>query len=172
MATEIIPTRRKFRSAWDEIYYLYHKILYWFYQQEDRRGALRFAPRLEVLLQKADPQEEAISGHECRSVLAELHGDLPAAIQHREKEIRLIRRLWEITPAKEFPPFGLGPDDLSDRLDLLAILYHDTGKLEKAIAILQESRQLCQKHRVPFDGKDLLRDYQVEQRNKLQTVRA
>ena len=49
--------------------------------------------------------------------------------------------------------------DLSDRLDLLAVLYHDSGNLDKAISTLKESKQVCEKHGLKFDGVDLLQDY-------------
>ena len=54
--------------------------------------------------------------------------------------------------------FELG-GDLSERLDLLAGLYRAAGKLTRAIRVLEESKQLCATHGIPFNGRDLLRDY-------------
>jgi len=34
MKVKAPPDRRKFASAWDEIGYLYGKLLYWLYQRE------------------------------------------------------------------------------------------------------------------------------------------
>src|SRR5262249_41037275 len=56
--------------------------------------------------------------------------------------------------------YGYG--DLSDRLDLLATLYHDRGDLDRAISTLLESEELCKKHGVEFDGEDILREYLEE----------
>jgi ATP/maltotriose-dependent transcriptional regulator MalT len=60
---------------------------------------------------------------------------------------------------------GYGWADLSDRLDLLATLYRASGDLDKALAVLEESEKLCNSHRIPFDGKDLLREYRKEKGN-------
>lgn len=166
MATKTLRTRRRFRNLWDEINYLYGKLLYWLYRREDRRHALRFAPRLQRLVDRVDPAQDAIKAAECRSLLAEVRGDLLQATAQREKEIRLIKRLWAISagkPGKDHPLQDYGPEDLSDRLDLLAILYHDAGKIQKAVATLYASQQLCAQYAVPFDAQDLLRDYLAEQ---------
>jgi|GEM_PF-6795187 len=40
------------KSEGDEIDYPYMKILYWFYEKEDRRRALPFCARLQALLDK------------------------------------------------------------------------------------------------------------------------
>ncbi|HEX7449135.1 MAG TPA: hypothetical protein VF306_16395, partial [Pirellulales bacterium] len=55
-----------------------------------------------------------------------------------------------------------GYEDLSDRLDLLAGLYHDNGDLDRAINALQESKQLCEQQCLEFDGGDMLDEYLVE----------
>lgn len=164
MKTKPPPSRRKFAGYWDEIGHLYDKLLYWLYQRENARRALPFAERLARLLSKADPQHEAVFGEECRSLLYEAKGNLSKAIEYRENEIRLIRRLHHIARNTPSEPGldGYGYDDLSDRLDLLAVLYHNRGDLDKAIRTLQESKQLCEKHRVKFDAEDLLRDYLQE----------
>jgi hypothetical protein len=161
------PSRRKFASVWDEIQYLYDKLLYWLYQREDRGKARPYADRLDHLLAKADPHGEAIFGEECRSLIFETKGNLPQAIRHREKEIRLIRQLHDLSrpgARRDLVLRDYGYGDLSDRLDLLATLYHDSGNWNKAIAALQESKRLCTRHGIPFDGDDLLREYLEENR--------
>jgi hypothetical protein len=55
-----------------------------------------------------------------------------------------------------------GYDDLSDRLDLLAILYHDTGDLDRAIQTLRQTRQLCKRRGIVFDGLAILQEYLEE----------
>jgi hypothetical protein len=160
--------RRKFANAWDEIEYLYSKLLYWLYQREDNGKARRYADRLERILRKADPNGDAILGQECRSLICETRGDLAAAIKHRENEIRLIRRLHESirnTPHQEFALKDYGYDALSDRLDLLATVHRENGNLNKALAVLRESQELCKANGIRFDGEDLLQKY-AEEKNK------
>jgi hypothetical protein len=173
MTSKPPPQRRKFANDWDEIQYLYDKLLYWLYQREVPAKARPFAERLERLLARADPDHEAIFGQECRSLVHETKGDLRRAIEHRENEVRLIRRLHEIsrgTPGEQAALRGYGYDDLSDRLDLLAVLYHDSGSLDKALNTLRQSQRLCQSHGIPFDGEDLLAEYLAEKRDSQQAV--
>ncbi len=165
MKAETIRTQRKFHGAWDEIGYLRVKILDWFYDRGNRRKALPFCARLEALLERTPDTHEAILGEECWSLIREVQGDLAGAIAYREREIELIKRLHRIsvnTPGRDFALRGYGYSDLSDRLDLLAILYHDAGDLGKAIRILKDSRRLCRRHGIRFDGADVLREYVAE----------
>jgi hypothetical protein len=165
MKTKTSRTRRTFYHEWDEIDYLYMKILDWFYGKGNRRKALPFCARLEALLKKTPDAHEAILGEECWSLICEVRGDLAGAIAYREREIELIKRLHRIsvnTPGRDIVLQRYDYSDWSDRLDLLAILYHDAGDLRKAIQVLKESRRLCQRHGIPFDGKDLLRDFLAE----------
>lgn len=165
MKTKFTRTRRKFYDEWDEIDYLYMKILDWFYGKGDRRKALPYCARLQPLLEKASSDHEAILGEECWSLICEVRGDLVGAIAYREHEIELIKRLHRSavnSPSRDFVLRGYDYSDLSDRYDLLAMLYHDTGNIAKAIRILNESRRLCQRHNIPFEGRDLLRDYLAE----------
>jgi len=55
-------------------------------------------------------------------------------------------------------------------LDLLAVLYHDNGDLDRAISTLQESKKLCQENGVAFDADHMLRDYMKEKRNTRQAA--
>jgi hypothetical protein len=168
------PDRRKFTSEGDEVGYLYDKLLYWLYQRANPPRARPYAQRMERILERTDPRQETIFGQECRSLAREAAGDLPGAIDHRENEIRLIRRLHEISrgkPHERFALKGYGPDDLSDRLDLLATLYRDSGNLDKAIEVLRESQKLCQSNGVRFDGEDLLREYLEEREPQVSAPR-
>ncbi len=167
MPSQCPPSRRKFHHEWDAVEYFYHKILYWFYQRQDRRRALRFCDQLEKLLRSTPSSHEAILGEAAWSLLWEVKGDLLKAIKYRESEIKQIKRLWEIslgTPGQDIAFEQYDPSDLSDRLDLLATLYHDAGNLDKAIHILRESERFCKAHGLRFDGQDLLRDYLAEKR--------
>jgi tetratricopeptide (TPR) repeat protein len=158
--------RRKFRSDWDQVGYLHDKLLYWLYAREDAGKARPYAKRLEKLLSRVASDHEAILGEECWSLVHETKGDLAKAIQYRTNEIRFIRRLQEIsrnTPFEHYALKGYGYDDLSGRLDLLAVLYHDSGQLDKAIRTLRESEGVCHEHGLVFDGKDLLQESLEEQ---------
>jgi hypothetical protein len=159
------PTRHKFAHEWDEINYLHYKLLYWLYEREDGRAARRFADRLDKLLRQASPDHEAILGEECWSLVWETRGDLDQAIEFRENEIRLIRRLWRSaadSPVRDAVLKGYGLGDLSGRMDLLAGLYHDAGRMDDAIKTLRQSQQLCAEHSVPFDGAEMLQEFQEE----------
>jgi tetratricopeptide (TPR) repeat protein len=167
MKTKPPPDRRKFAGDREEMEYLYHKLLYWLYEREDTPRARVYADRLENLLRKIDAKQQSIFGQECRSLIYETKGDLPNAILHRQKEIRYIRRLQEIsvgTPTEKIALDNYGYADLSDRLDLLATLYHAAGQLDRALATLEESKQLCKEHRIRFDAADLLAEYREEKR--------
>jgi hypothetical protein len=147
------PTKRRFRNAWDQIDYLYHKALFWFYERCDRRQAMRFARRLKRLVAKTDPQAETILGMSCRALIAELEGDLRKAIQCREREIEFIERFLRDGIV---PGVSTGYDDVSDSMDLLAIHYWDLGDLTKALEILDQSKRYCAEHGIPFDGQDIV----------------
>jgi tetratricopeptide (TPR) repeat protein len=167
MTTKPPADRRKFGGAWDEINYLRDKVLYWLYARGEPIRARPYARRMIRLLTRADPDQEAILGQECRSLAYEALGDLRKAIEHRENEVRLIRRGHQISRGQPHEVFVMrhgGFDALSDRLDLLAVLYHDAGDLDRAIRTLRESRELCEEHGIKFDGADLLRDYLAEWR--------
>jgi hypothetical protein len=162
------PGRRTFADQRDQIDYLHRKLLYWLYEREDKARAHFFAERLGALLSKASPGHDAIFPEECWSLICEAKDDLPGALKHREHEVRLIKRLHAIAktaPQQKDVLRLYGHDDLSDRLDLLAILYHDSGNLEKAISTLYESRQLCEKHELTFDGEDILQEYLEKKKN-------
>ena len=163
--------RRKFANTADNIRYFYHKLLFWLYQRQDARRARSFSERLERLLTKAYPKPGSIFAEECWSLVHEAKGDLAKAIKHREKEVKSIRRLHEIsvgTPGEDYVLAQYNTTDLSDRLDLLAILYHDIGKMDRAMQTLQESKQYCADHGIEFDGEDILQEY-LEELGKAQT---
>jgi hypothetical protein len=156
-------TRKRFDGDWDELKYLYQKILYWYFCRDDREEALKFRDRFEGLLSElASRHPDGIFIEECWSILYDLDRELHQAIEHREREIELILRLWrdsENTPAREHTLHRYGVDAFADRLELLAILYHDSGNLESAIVRLVESKRLCEAAGLPFGGNELLTDY-------------
>ncbi len=153
------------RSEWDKIRDLYHKLLYWLYRRGNVQKALKYADQLEPLLDKADPNHGAILAEEIWSLISEAKGDLRNAIRHRENEIGAIRQLHTISrdqPYEKIATNGYDYSDLSDRLNLLAALYHDSGNLDGAIRTLSKSKQLCADHGIEFDADDVLEEYLAE----------
>jgi len=161
MLTDAPPTRRKFFHAWDEIDYLYNKILYWAYEVQSWRRAGDFSSRLKALLSLHDPNCRAILGASARTLIAEVEGDFSTAIKYRKREMGLIAKLRKIGgPGTQ----DFGPEDISDRMDLLAGLHWDAGNLRKAQELLEESREYCEKNHVPFDGGEMLEEL-IEKRS-------
>ena len=141
---------------------LYLDLLHRFYEEDGREGALAVAGRLEKALADRPDFANSIRGEEVRSLLAELHGDLAGAIQSRQSEIRKIRELHSLaqgTPGWDYVFRQYDYRDVSDRLDLLAILYAEAGNDRGALKILQESKDFCASHRIPFDGENLLEEF-------------
>jgi DNA-binding transcriptional regulator YiaG len=140
---------------------LYLELLNRYYEQGDRERASTVASRLEQALASSPAYAHSIRGEEVRSIIAELRGDLPTAIQSREAEIRKILELHELalkTKSWGYVSRLYDYGDVSDRLDLLAILYDKQGEVDRAIAILVESKNYCLSHQIPFDGQPLLEE--------------
>lgn len=157
--------RQKFPNDWDAVEDAYQKLLYWLYDRGSAAKAVPYAKRLEQILQVVDPAHESILGEECWSLIYEAQGDIKKAIEYRENEIRLMHRLHELSGAlapESIALEGRGYEHLSERLDLLATLYHAAGNLDRAISLLNESKQLCGEHGLEFDGSDLLAEYLAE----------
>jgi hypothetical protein len=101
-------------------------------------------------------------------LIAEARGELDRAIEHREHEIALIRKLRRsaaTSPSWEFILHGYQVSDFSDRLDLLALLYWEAGDLDKAVMTLRKSARWCKEHCIRFDGRSVLRDCLQERVN-------
>jgi hypothetical protein len=150
------------RSA-DDFDSLYAELLRLFYEQEDRDKALKIAARLEAILESETDAAHSIRGDEVRSLIAELRGDLAEAVQRRQTEIRRILELQTSVldaRTREYVFRQYDYSDVSDRLDILATLYAEQGDLEHAVKVLHESRQFCELHEIPFDGQDLLDEYE------------
>jgi tetratricopeptide (TPR) repeat protein len=153
--------RGKTTGAWDQVRDLYYQLLSYLYRKGDVKKARSYADQIERLLPKVDPEHKAIFGEECWSLVYEAKDQLDKAIKHRKREIELIRRLQAVSrgqPYEKEVTEGYDVSDLSDRLNLLASLYQENGDLDKALRTLDESKRLCAKHGITFDGEDLLRD--------------
>jgi hypothetical protein len=154
--------QQKEGRQWDEIRALYDKVLYWYYEEESPVEARPFAVKLEGLLKKVSAHHETILGEECWSLIHELKGHYRQAIKYRENEIRLIKRLQELARGKANGQAIMRRydySDLCDRLELLAMLYHRAGNLDKAVSVLQECERLCDQHKLAFDAGDVLEAY-------------
>jgi hypothetical protein len=165
MKSETRPRRRTSAAAPDDIHALYLELLHRYFERGDRRGAARTAARLESALAGDPHASVSIRGDEIRSLIAELRGEIVEAIRFREGEIRKILELHSMardTPSWPFILRRYDFGDVGDRLDLLANLYAKSGDRERAIATLEESKQFCQSHRVPFDGQDMLDELRRE----------
>ncbi len=146
---------------------LYIEFLKRFYDQGDREQAGKIAARLEKILARSAETANSIRGEEIRSLIAELRGNYAEAIRSREAEIRKILELHSLavgTPNWDYVSRQYDFSDVSDRLDLLAILYDQHGESDRARAVLVESKQYCEAHHVPFDGQDLLNELEQAER--------
>jgi hypothetical protein len=157
-------TKRSFISAWEEIGYLYGKLIYWFYVRygSGNARARRYTGRLRRLLRKADPRHETVKGEECWSLLYELDGKLRAAIRHRRREIELMARALARAKARGEPRTTDWDtyEDLADRHVLLAMLHDEAGATDEGVESLRTAQRLARAHGFRFDAGDLLRRYE------------
>lgn len=148
---------------------LYLQFVMHYYKKNDRHRAAPLAERLESLLADAPEYADTIMGEEIRSLIAQFRGNLAEAIQSREAEIRKILELHALsvnTPSWDYISRKYDFTDVSDRLDLLAILYDEQGELDRAIAVLMESKQYCESHNIPFDAPDLLAELEQDRASR------
>jgi len=149
----------------EEVEALYSSLINAFYDREDRERARKIAAKLEDVLNNRRDVADSIRGEEIRSLIAELNGNLQEAIRRRECEIRKILELHSLgwgKPSWAYVFRQYDYSDVSDRLDLLASLYAKVGDWERAIVTLRESRTYCAGHGIPFDGQDLLDEFEQE----------
>ena len=110
--TDALPTnRRSFANAWDEIDYLYQKVLFWAYSRAQLRISRRFLPRLNRLLEREDPKATALLGLSARALAAEVDGRLTEAVDYRIREIKTLEYLLKMGGAAAY---GLEAGDVSD----------------------------------------------------------
>ncbi|HUY33556.1 MAG TPA: hypothetical protein VMV69_12475 [Pirellulales bacterium] len=167
MTHKVRGNRRQPSAEADTVESLYLELLRSFYEKGDLDRARSDAMRLDEALANRPDVAGSIRGEEIRSLLAELRGELAEAIQHRETEIRKILELHSLAVNTQGWQYVLRQYDFSDvgdRLDLLAILYDEQGDLDRAVQTLRESKQFCESHEVPFDGQDLLTEFEQARR--------
>ncbi|HEY1066034.1 MAG TPA: hypothetical protein VGE52_07985 [Pirellulales bacterium] len=137
---------------WDHADYLYHRILHWFYERGRKAAALPFVEPLEQLLDRLGDQHEPILAAGARSVIAEIRGDLPAAVEGRRREIELIEQVM-LRRNREFGV--ILPEEISDRQEILARLLWQHGDRTGALQVLEQSREYCRRRNIPFAGEFL-----------------
>jgi len=137
---------------------------YWliigFYGYGNKSQALRHCQHLKPLLERAANRHESILGEECWSLVYEVEGELERAIDYREQEIRADRKALAQPRHRRLGISSSGitaPSDWSDRLDLLAGLYHQRGDLGRAIETLQAiGGVMPESGAIEFDGQEML----------------
>lgn len=164
-----MATRKEPEAGWPEAKGLFHELLDYFYDDFRPTKAYPVALKLQRLLDRLDPAAESLPGNEYRAVIAELDGDLPAAIRHREWVVEQMERLHA---TGQLASAHLAPDDLSDQLDLLASCLLEAGRVRDAKRAITRSERLCREADIPFDGEDIKADIlQAGSRRKAAVVR-
>lgn len=171
------PNKRRFDSSWDELWYLYYKMLYWDYRRQRPSRAKPFARRAHKLMARMKNVRASAFGQECLAIVSEVEGHWRVAVRHRKAQIRLIERIRHL--AKTEHPLArkailtkFTPETFADAYNLLSIDLWCAGALPEALQVLTLSRKLCHAHRLRFDGADLVRDISSElQRNRRTTTR-
>ncbi len=96
MTTKALPLSPR-AQKWREIDDAYHKLLYWYYDRQNLAKARPIARRLERLLSEVSSDQQTILREGAWSLVLECKSDLLGAIKRRENEIRLMKRLLQIS---------------------------------------------------------------------------
>ena len=156
-------------AEWPDAVILCDQLLDFFYDDLRPTKAFPVALKLQRMLDRLDPTAESLPGNEYRAVIAELDGDLPAAIRHREWVVEHMERLHT---GGRLASAQLAPDDLPDQLDLLASCLLAAGHVRDAKRVIARSERLCREADIPFDGGDIKADIlQAGGRRKAAAVR-
>jgi hypothetical protein len=175
MATRTLQRRPKKNGTANQLEEIYLDFLRAYYEEGNQAQAKKIATRLSAALAAHPEFADSIRAEEIRSLLAELRGDFTDAIRSRESEIRKIFELHSLalyTPSQAAVLRQYDFSDISDRLDLLAVLYADQGDLDRAVRTLRESKLFCAAHRISFDGQDLLSELERKLSSKTRKARA
>lgn len=140
--------------------------------KSEQNKVYRFALHLQRLVEMLDPNCEVMYGLAARSLLAELDGDFDSAIRYRKMEIAGVKQILETSTPRALELMQMGPDDYSDRLDLLALNYLDAKEYQAALAVLDESEAYCKQHNIPFDGEAVRADVKKAMRKRKKVARA
>jgi hypothetical protein len=128
-------TRRRFATAWGELEYLCRRIHYWLYRRKSSSAANRYAGRLERVLKRLPQNDLAILRAEGWALLCELKGEIRQALEHRQKEIKLIKRLHG--SVKKSVQSG----DYDEAMASSILAGRDEAALEELRAVLRTLRE-------------------------------
>ena len=141
-------------AAWKKIIALADKLCYSLRFEWNKAKVQRDSMRLAELIDAADRNRESILGEGCRSLIAEAEGNIPLAIEHRKKEVEMIRNLHATVSGESFEEVatrGLDPKKLQQTMLALSRLYLDNGEISNAIQTLQEARSYSEKKGLALD---------------------
>ena len=145
-------------ATWSEAKELYVQLLHFFYDQNEELKAKSIALSLLRVIDSLDPSSKTLIGNEYRALIAEVDGDVEGAIRYREAWVKMVDKF---TKKKKLQELALTADDYSDQLDLLAVLYCQSGRLSEAEVIINKSASVCLEAGIPFDGKDVLKEIKM-----------
>lgn len=130
--------RRRFRTVWSELDYLCKKTHHWLYTKNDPISARRFLSRLKAVLGRLPENDKAILYEEGAALLYELDGNIGAAIEHRRREIKLMKELYmDISTHNydrdtiEYMLYDRDKGVLSERQSILRSLEEKTGQRKR-----------------------------------------
>src|SRR5687768_4318827 len=132
--------RRTFLNAGDERNYLADVIKFLAATARLReRAAAGYLRRLEASLKAEGPDDGSILLQEYWALLYEARGDVARAIPHREREVELIERLFEIGGPVESMVAGYSIDHafLAREMRILHGHYLARGERRKAALLLR-----------------------------------
>lgn len=82
-------------AIWGELSKVCERVHAHLYESGNRAAARKYSSRLRQITEELPENDVAIVRAEALALLCELTDDLPAAIEHRTREIELIERLHE-----------------------------------------------------------------------------
>lgn len=94
-----------------------------------------------------------------------MRGDFDSAIRSRQEEIRKILQLHALVQGTSGWAYVFSQYDYRDIRDRLATLHSHLRDYPKAVKILNESKVFCDSHEIPFDGGDLLEEFEAMARD-------
>ena len=131
-------TRRRFASVAGELDYARQKMTYWLHMSNSRRNAARYVSRIKRLLEQAGNMGIAIISPASQAVVAEYERKWKQAFAFRQREVRLIVRLYRSFTAdqtkdlQDFALQGRHPHEMDRYLRALRKTYELAGAQEIA----------------------------------------
>ncbi len=147
-------------AAWMRIIALADKLSHSLRFEWNKAKVQRDSMRLAELIDDADRNRESILGEGCRSLIAEAQGNTPLAIEHRKKEVEMIRDLHATVSGESYEEVatrGLDPKKLQQTMLALSRLYLDNGEISNAIQTLQEARSYSEMKGLALDESPRMR---------------